>query len=122
MMSLSIFLGAYPPEIRERFLATQSLVASLLPDAEQVLDLPAKMLAFTYGTGYKDIICVLIPSRNGLKLSFSQGAILSNNTQLLEGNGKKSRYVEIKNITMLQNPELQKLIRKALIIYNEQKR
>lgn len=121
-MSLSIFLGAYPIEIRERFLATQLLVVSLLPDAEQVLDLPAKMLAFTYGSGYKDMICVLIPSRNGLKLNFSQGAILSNNTQLLEGNGKKSRYVEIKNIAMLQNPELQKLIRKALIIYNEQKR
>lgn len=122
MMSLSIFLGAYPIEIRERFLAAQSLVVSLLPDAEQVLDLPAKMLAFTYGSGYKDVICVLIPSRNGLKLSFSQGAVLSNNTQLLEGNGKKSRYVEIKNIAMLQNPDLQKLIRKALIIYNEQKR
>lgn len=118
-MSLSIFLGAYPPEIRERFLATQNLLEQLLPGIEQVLDLPAKMLVFTCGSGYKGIICVLIPSRNGLKLSFSQGAILSSNSNLLEGNGKKSRYVEIKNIAMLQNPELQKLICKALIVYNE---
>lgn len=117
MMSLSIFLGAYSLEIRERFLAAQSLVSSLLPDAEQVLDLPAKMLAFSYGTGYKDMICVLIPSRNGLKLSFSQGAVLSNNTQLLEGNGKKSRYIEIRDADILQNPELHQLILNALSLY-----
>jgi hypothetical protein len=117
MMSLSIFLGAYPIEIRERFLTAQSLVSSLLPDAEQVLDLPAKMLVFTYGTGYKDMICVLIPSRNGLKLSFSQGAVLNNNTKLLEGSGKKSRYIEIRDADILQNPELHQLILNALSLY-----
>lgn len=120
MMSLSIFLGAYPPEIRERFLATQTLIESILPDAEQVLDLPAKMLAFTYGTSYKEMICVLIPSRNSLKIGFSQGAILSSTTQLLIGNGKRTRYVEINNQTILQQPELHQLIRKALILFKEQ--
>lgn len=119
-MSLSIFLGAYPIEIRERFLLAKTLLESLLLNSEQVLDIPAKMLAFTYGSNSKDIICVLIPSRTELKISFTQGAILESSTNLLKGTGKKTRYVEIKRKSDLDNPALHQLIRKALILHKEQ--
>lgn len=83
-----------------------------LPEIQLVLDLPAKMIAFTYGPAYKDMICVLFPSQKGVKLSFSKGAELSLKFPFLTGEGKKSRYIEL-NKALLKNSEVILLIRTA---------
>ena len=114
--SLAIFLGAYSQTVKELFLATQFLLEQELPDSQQELDIPAKMLAFSYGPGYKGMICVLLPSQQGLKLSFSKGAELSNKHGLLTGTGKKTRYVEISK-TLLKKKELRELIRSAKLYH-----
>ncbi|MNK01909.1 hypothetical protein D3C87_197230 [compost metagenome] len=110
--SLAIFLGAYPKTLRELFLKTQLLLEKELPGIQQELDIPAKMLAFNYGPGYKGMICVLLPSQKGLKLSFSKGAELSNKFKILTGDGKKTRYVEITS-SLLKKTELKELIQAA---------
>lgn len=110
--SLAIFLGAYPQSIRELFLATLDLLDRELPNSQQELDIPAKMLAFSYGPGYKGMVCVLLPSQKGLKLSFSKGSELANKYPQLTGSGKKTRYVEITK-TLLKKKELIDLIRSA---------
>lgn len=114
--SLSIFLGGYPPSVRELFLETQFLLEQELPNSSQELDLPAKMLAFSYGPGYKGMICVLLPSQKGVKLSFSKGAELPDKHRLLAGTGKKTRYVEITK-SLLKKSELKDLIRTAKQYY-----
>lgn len=114
--SLAIFLGGYPHPVRELFLETQALVEKELPNSRQELDIPAKMLAFSYGPGYKGMICVLLPSQRGVKLSFSKGAELSAKHRLLEGTGKKTRYVEM-NRSLLKKQELLDLIRHAKIFH-----
>ena len=114
--SLAIFLGAYPHSVRELFLETRSLLERELPNSLQELDIPAKMLAFSYGPGYKGIICVLFPSQKGVKLSFSKGAELSNKHPLLEGTGKKMRHVEISK-SLLKKPELLAIIRDAKLFH-----
>lgn len=114
--SLAIFLGGYPHAIRELFLKTQLLLEKTLPGVQQELDIPAKMLAFSYGPGYKGMICVLLPSQRGLKLSFSKGAELSNKFTLLTGDGKKTRYVEI-TPALLKKSELTALIQAAKQYY-----
>lgn len=115
--ALAIFLGAYPHPIRELFLETQALLERELPNSRQELDIPAKMLAFSYGVGYKGMICVLFPSQKGVKLSFSKGVELSGKFPLLTGDGKKTRYVELTK-SVLKKPELIALI-KAAKMYHE---
>lgn len=110
--SLAIFLGAYPKTVRELFLETRELLERELPNSQQELDIPAKMLAFSYGPGYKGMVCVLLPSQKGLKLSFSKGAELANKYPQLTGTGKKTRYVEITK-TLLKKKELVEMIRSA---------
>lgn len=114
--SLAIFLGGYPHSIRELFLETQFLLERELPNSQQELDIPAKMLAFSYGPGYKGMICVLFPSQKGVKLSFSKGVELSNKHRLLEGTGKKTRYVEMSK-SLLKKPELLAIIRDAKLFH-----
>lgn len=114
--SLAIFLGAYSQTVKELFLETQLLLEQELPNSQQELDISAKMLAFSYGPGYKGMICVLLPSQKGLKLSFSKGAELSTKYPLLTGTGKKTRYVEISK-TLLKKKELRELIRSAKLYH-----
>lgn len=114
--ALAIFLGGYPHPVRELFLETQFLLEQELPNSQQELDIPAKMLAFSYGPGYKGMVCVLFPSQKGVKLSFSKGAELPNKHGLLEGTGKKTRYVEMSK-SLLKKPELLEIIRNAKLFY-----
>lgn len=114
--ALAIFLGGYPHPVRELFLEAQFLLERELPGSQQELDIPAKMLAFSYGPGYKGMVCVLLPSQKGVKLSFSKGAELSNKHGLLEGSGKKTRYVELSR-HLLKKPELLELIRNAKLFH-----
>ncbi|MDF3026871.1 MAG: hypothetical protein K0S23_1178 [Fluviicola sp.] len=114
--ALAIFLGGYPHPVRELFLEAQFLLERELPGSHQELDIPAKMLAFSYGPGYKGMVCVLLPSQRGVKLSFSKGAELSNKHGLLEGAGKKTRYVELSS-SLLKKPELLELIRNAKLFH-----
>jgi hypothetical protein len=115
--SLAIFLGGYPHPVRELFLETQLLLERELPNSQQELDIPAKMLAFSYGPGYKGMICVLLPSQRGVKLSFSKGAELANKHPLLEGTGKKTRYVEVSR-TLLKSQKLLDIIRHAKVFHD----
>ena len=110
--ALAIFLGGYPHPVRELFLEAQFL----LEREQQELDIPAKMLAFSYGPGYKGMVCVLLPSQKGVKLSFSKGAEFSNKHGLLEGTGKKTRYVEL-SLHLLKKTELLELIRNAKLFH-----
>ena len=59
--------------------------------------MPAKMVAYCYGQNYAELICMLIPSKKGLKLGFYKSVDLPDPHHLLEGSGKISRYIEIKN-------------------------
>ena len=114
--ALAIFLGGYPHPVRELFLEAQFLLERELPNSQQELDIPAKMLAFSYGPGYKGMVCVLLPSQKGVKLSFSKGAEFSNKHGLLEGTGKKTRYVEL-SLHLLKKTELLERIRNAKLFH-----
>jgi hypothetical protein len=112
-VTLNIFLGAYPQEIRTRFLRAKEMLERELPNSEQHLDLSAKMLAFTYGSKYSEMICVLLPSQKGVKLAFPKGTELPDPEKLLGGTGKTTRYAELKSENDVELPELLELIRSA---------
>jgi len=65
------------------------------------------------------LICVIIPSKKGLKLGFNRGTELPDPDKLLQGNGKISRYVVIQSEEQINSSSLKKLLSSALAIHKK---
>jgi len=115
--SIADFLSTYGDEIMNRAILTLEIVLKHLPGVQEQVDLPARMIAYTYGPKYTDMVCTIIPSKKGLKLGFYKGNELPNPDALLEGTGKISRYVQIKNDDQINSPGMRKLLQCALQAY-----
>ena len=108
------FLSKYSPEVVNLSLALRTSLLQQLPEITEQLDLPAKMVAYCYGQKYAEMVCVIIPSKKGLKLAFYKGTELPDPAGMLEGTGKISRYVQIKSKEQIDSPQLNDLIAAAL--------
>ena len=89
----------------------------LLKSIDNIIEQPdatANIIGFTYGTGYKDLICTIIPSKKGIKLGFYKGSELSDPAKLLAGSGKVHKFVQIDSEKDISNPALKKLISEAI--------
>ena len=113
------FLSQYDEKVFQHAQKLRLLLITHLPDITEQLDLKAKMIAYCYGQKYVELICVLIPSKKGLKLGFNRGIELPDPTGLLEGSGKISRYIPIKSADQIESPAITELLTKALEIYKE---
>ena len=114
---LKIFLGNYDKHIIEIAMRLREIISNTLPDIKEQVDLPARMIAYVYGPKYSDMICTIIPSKSGVKLGFYKGVDLPDPEKLLEGNGKISRYVQIKTREQIELPAVRKLLENALEAY-----
>jgi hypothetical protein len=113
------FLSGYKEEVFNNALILREMVLQNLPGITEQLDLPAKMIAYAYGQRYTDLICVIIPSKEGLKLGFNKGSTLPDPSGILQGSGKISRYVVIKAEADIHNPAIKDLLSVALAAYKE---
>lgn len=114
---IRIFLSTYDDHVSGCTLKLREVLLENLPDVEEQIDVPAKMIAYCYGRKYAEMVCTLIPSRKGLKLGFYKGVDLPDPDRLLEGNGKVSRYVEINEWADADSNALKALIRTAFEAY-----
>lgn len=113
------FLSNYDEEITERVAALRPVLLAELPGIIEQLDIPAKMIAYTYGQKYAELVCVIIPSKKGVKLGFNKGNELPDPHQLLQGMGKVSRYIEIESVEQVNSKEVKQVIRAALKLYKQ---
>jgi hypothetical protein len=111
------FLSSYSDEVKINVAILRKKLKALLPNIIEQLDLPAKMIGYCYGQKYTDLICVIIPSKKGLKLGFNRGSSLPDPEKLLQGNGKISRYVEIHSEQQIESAAIKILIESALNQY-----
>ncbi|MES2558092.1 MAG: DUF1801 domain-containing protein [Bacteroidota bacterium] len=111
------FLKQYDDVIYKRALALREMVLANLPDCTELVDFPARMIAYSYGPKYADLICVIIPSKKGLKLGFNRGTSLPDPDGLLEGTGKISRYIKIESDTDIHSKPIKDMILNALELY-----
>lgn len=118
-IKISDFLANYNEQVYTRAVLLRAVIFDTLPNVIEQLDVPAKMVAYCYGQKYAELICMLIPSKKGLKLGFYKGVDLSDPYHLLEGMGKISRYVEIKDEKQIQSPILKALLENALDAYKK---
>lgn len=113
------FLSQYDEQVFKSALLLREVVLKMLPDIIEQIDIPAKMIAYCYGQKYAALICVIIPSKKGLKLGFNRGVELEDPDNLLEGTGKISRYVQIKSEEQIASAALKKLLSNALANYRK---
>jgi len=113
------FLSNYRDEVFTRASELREVLLTNLPGIIEQIDVPAKMIAYSYGQKYAEMICTIIPSKKGLKLGFYKGVDLPDPDKLLEGSGKISRYVEIRSAEQIKSPALKKLIESALAAYKK---
>ena len=119
---INAFLSQYDEQVYDNALKLREILLANLPDVIEQLDLPARMVAYCYGQKYIEMICIIIPSKKGLKLAFYKGVDLPDPDNLLEGKAKLSRYVEIKSDRQIYSNALKQLIKKALEAYRERMR
>lgn len=116
-------------DILSRFDEKTALLATrlrefLLKELKDIMEYPdnsANIIGYAYGPGYKDLICVILLSRQGVKLGLNGGAQLPDPQKLLSGKGKVHRYATIKTEQDIKNPALKKLLTGALKIYRQRK-
>ena len=91
-----------------QFLLTHLKGVTEQPDAR------AKVIGYSYGSGYKDLICTVMMSKKGIKLGFYKGSELPDPDHLLSGSGKVHRYVQINSEEDISNPALLDLLEHAV--------
>lgn len=114
------FLSNYSDEVFTSALKLREIILATLPGITEQLDLPARMIAYCYGQKYAELICVIIPSKKGLKLGFNRGSKLPDPDHLLEGSGKISRYVVIQSEKDIRPAAIKRLLVNALKLYKQE--
>ncbi len=112
-------LSQYDEQVRANALKLRKLLLASLPDVIEQLDIPARMIAYCYGQKYAELICVIIPSKKGLKLGFNRGNTLPDPDKLLEGTGKISRYIQVRSGEQIDSEPVAAMIGSALAAYRE---
>jgi hypothetical protein len=107
-------ISQYPPGIAAITLSLRKVLLKQLKEITEQPDAAAHVIGYSYGAGYKDLICTLILSKTGTKLGFYKGAELPDPGKLLTGSGKVHRYVVINGESDIKNPALLRLVRAAV--------
>ena len=113
------FLASYPAEVSDLARAARLLLDGALPGAAETLDESARVIGYSYGPGYKGLVCTLILSRTGVKLGIVCGSELPDPRQLMQGSGKIHRHVQLRTIADLRRPGLKPLLKAALATWKE---
>lgn len=96
----------------------------LLQHLENIAELPddtANIVGYGYGPGYKDLICTIMLSKQGMKLGFYRGTELPDPAHLLTGSGKVHKFVVIRTANDIREPALKNLLDEALKAYRKRK-
>lgn len=106
-------LQTCPPEVQVLADKARRLLLKLLPQAEETADPTASVLSYGYGPGYRGMVCTLLLSKSGVKVGFVNGAELADPKGLLEGSGKKHKYIQLKTASDLDRAGVKQLVQTA---------
>ncbi len=120
-MTAENILSVYEEKIAALGLQLREFLFSELKDIKEEVDATANIIGYNYGKGYKNLICVILPSKKGIKLGFYKGSELPDPGKLLKGTGKVHRFVEIKSSQDMNNPALKRLLKEAVAAYTIRK-
>src|SRR5215471_16370557 len=108
--AIDAMLSRYPASVCELVLEARKILRKWLPGAEETVDSSAKLLGYSYGSGYKGLVCTLLLSQTGVKLGLNKGSELKDPHDLLRGDGKVHRHVQLRNSKDLKQAGLKALV------------
>lgn len=117
--NITFFLEKFEGGIIQMIHRLRTIVKKNLPDLTETVDVPAKMIAYSYGTRYTDMICCIFPSKKGAKLSFYNGVNLPDPENILEGSAKTTRYLNYKTAGNISEKVIEDFLKHALHMYRK---
>ena len=112
--SIDGFLAGYAAPVQQIARRARASLLKTVPGCSEDLDAGAKVIGYGYGPGYSDTVCVLMLSKSGVKLGLPEGASFPDPEHLLEGAGRRHRYVPLTTPKVIQSPGVRALIANAL--------
>src|SRR5215475_8281742 len=105
-------VATYPVSTQALITAARATLRAAFPKATESVDTKARLLAYSYGPGYKGTVATLILSKTGVKIGIPYGSSLPDPAHLLAGEGKVHRHVAIKESAELEEPALRVLLKR----------
>ena len=112
-------LEAFPSDVQDLARGARRLLLKSLPGAEETVDPTAAVLSYGYGSGYRGMICTVLLSKSGVKIGFVGGAELADPNKLLEGSGKKHKYIQLHTASDLSRAGIKQLIEAAYAAWQQ---
>jgi hypothetical protein len=112
-MRAADFFAQYPDNVAETCLALRQAIHAALPQVQEEVDPAGRVVGYNRGPGYAGVICTIIPSKTGVKLGIVNGATLADPDGILEGPGKRHRYVRIADASAARQTTVSSLLRTA---------
>lgn len=106
-------LAAAGKDVRAIAVRTRELVRAVLP-AEVIETVDGSDIGYGWTRGYKGLICVIGLHARWVNLGLADGIGLPDPTGLLQGGGKRHRFVRIAALEDLDRPGLRELLRAAV--------
>ncbi len=99
------------PEIRAIHERLHELLHEIVPQAEEYVDLPDRVLAFGSSLAMRDLWFALIAHRDWVNLQFPDGATLDDPDGIVEGTGKRIRHVKVRTPAAASEAKLREIVR-----------
>jgi hypothetical protein len=103
-------LAGFAPEVRNLALAARAFVLEMTPDISERVDVKARMIGYSYGPKYADMVGMIMPTKAGVNLGIAYAMELPDPKKLLEGTGKLHRHVKLKSMSDLESAALKALL------------
>src|SRR3954463_11440925 len=115
MKEFNDLLTGYSDNVQAVALGLRKLILNVVPEANEMVDAPARVIGYGHGDGYRGMICTIILSKGGVKLGIVNGASLPDPNGLMEGAGKKHRYVVLNAAADLKQKGVAELMKAAAV-------
>ncbi|MGH7491734.1 MAG: hypothetical protein ACREOO_05015 [bacterium] len=112
-------LSARDPETRS---SGQRLDTANRANRLEMPDASAQIIGYGFGSGYKDLLFTIIPSKAGVKLGVARAVELADPRRLLQGKGKLHRHVSLRSAMDFKKPGLKLLIESAVAAWKQRRR
>ena len=112
--NLATLLEPHSPTVRDVFGALRVLVRDVMPDVNEQVDLPDRLLAFGFGPSggvrMRGLAVALIPHTAHVNVQLADGAQLDDPAGIVEGTGKRIRHVKCRSLDDVARPALRALL------------
>lgn len=112
---LRSFIAKFDPENQTLIRAVRKKVRALFPDAHEIVYDNYNFLVIGYSPTERpsDAVVSIAANASGVNLFFLDGASLPDPDKLLMGAGKQTRFLRLPNASLLDTPEVIRLVKAA---------